>query len=173
MKSTSVSSRLFPILLFILVCCNFILAQTKKEKILEGRVDSLALVVKNLNNRIIILEARTSDLEKGKYGISAERLYLESIIANKDMVISEIINLSANAYQYRIRPKTMGGGDGSFEGYKIPSKLDTTENAFYEAEVYSEKIIFTGTSKLNYGRIKYNLGEKGKTEELECTGEFK
>lgn len=140
---------------------------------LEKRVDSLTNIVKNLNNRIVLLEARMVDLEKGKYIMSAERLYQESIIANKDMIISEIMNLSAMAYQYRIRPKTMGGGGGSFEGFQISSNMKTTENAYYESEVFPEKIIFTGTSKLKYGTIKFKLDEKGKTEQLECTGEFK
>ncbi|MDI6803558.1 MAG: hypothetical protein QME58_06895 [Bacteroidota bacterium] len=173
MKTTGIFLRLLLILLFILISSNLILAQTKKEKILERRVDSLANVIKNLNNRIIILEGRTADIEKGRYVISAERLYQESIIASKNMIISEIMHLSASAYQFRIRPKSMGGGGGSFEGFQISSNMNTTENAFYTSEVFSEKIIFTGTSKLNYGTIKFKLDEKGKTEQLECTGEFK
>lgn len=173
MKTIIILSKLLFIFLFFLICSNLIFAQTKKEKILDKRIDSLASVIKNLNNRIIILESRTAGLEKGNSRLSAERLYQESIFANKDVIINEIMNLSANAYQFRIRPKSMGGGGGSFEGYKIPGTMDTTGNAFYESEVYPEKIIFTGTSKLNYGTIKFKLDEKGKTEQLESTGEFK
>lgn len=94
------------------------------------------------------------------------------IVLPKNMIISEIMNLSASAYQFRIRPKSMGGGGGSFEGFQISSNMDTTENAFYKSKVFPDEIIFTGFSKLNYGSIKFKLNDKGKTEELECTGEF-
>ena len=36
----------------------------------------------------------------------------QSIQANKDAIINDLNNLAANAYQYRIRPTTMGGGGG-------------------------------------------------------------
>ncbi|HMD13033.1 MAG TPA: hypothetical protein VKI62_00265, partial [Bacteroidota bacterium] len=37
--------------------------------------------------------------------------------ANKDGVTSGLVNIAANAYQYRIRPNTMGGGNGAYDGY--------------------------------------------------------
>ena len=40
--------------------------------------------------------------------------------ANKDGVTSSLVNLAANAYQYRIRPTTMGGGSNSYSGYTVP-----------------------------------------------------
>ena len=56
-----------------------------------------------------------------------------SIQANKDAQINDLNNLAANAYQYKIRPQTMGGGAGSYVGYTVPSKLSSNSNATYVA----------------------------------------
>ena len=49
----------------------------------------------------------------------------------RDVVINDIYNLSAHAYQYRIRPKEMGGGDGSYFGYTLPPKMVKMEFGTY------------------------------------------
>src|SRR5258707_3965301 len=54
-----------------------------------------------------------------------------SVQANKDAIVNDLNNLAADAYQYRIRPTTMGGGAGSYGGYKVPTKLQTNENGTY------------------------------------------
>ena len=35
-----------------------------------------------------------------------------SVQSNKDAIINDLNNLAANAFQFRIRPITMGGGSG-------------------------------------------------------------
>ncbi len=70
--------------------------------------------------------------------------------ANKDGVTSSLINLSANAYQYRIRPSTMGGGSNSYAGYAVPSKMTNDENGNYAlSTATATQIVFTGTSSVN------------------------
>lgn len=70
--------------------------------------------------------------------------------ANKDGVTSSLINLSANAYQYRIRPSTMGGGSNSYAGYTVPSKMVNDENGVYAlSSATATQIVFTGTSSVN------------------------
>ncbi len=72
--------------------------------------------------------------------------------ANKDGVTTGLVNVSANAYQYKIRPTTMGGGSGSYVGYVIPSKMSTDDNGSYAASGASgTAITITGTSGLNSG----------------------
>ena len=86
-----------------------------------------------------------------------------SIQANKDAVINDLNNLAANAYQYRIRPTTMGGGGGVYTGYNIPVKLASNENASYVRVVNSAtQITFTGTSALGYGTVIAVLDTTGK-----------
>jgi hypothetical protein len=73
-----------------------------------------------------------------------------SIQANKDAIINDVNNLAANAYQYRIRTQSMGGGNNSYFGYKIPTRLVSNSNATYAAGVgTATEITITGTSIAN------------------------
>ena len=65
---------------------------------------------------------------------------------NIDAIISDLNNLGSVAYQYRIRPETMGGGGGTFDGFgvvdeepdvatlywgELPESMRTNQNADY------------------------------------------
>ena len=70
--------------------------------------------------------------------------------ANKDGVTSSLVNVAANAYQYRIRPTTMGGGGGDYTNYVIPSQMATDNNGTYaKSTVDRTHILVTGTSTIN------------------------
>lgn len=70
--------------------------------------------------------------------------------ANKDGVTSSLVNVGANAYQYKIRPTTMGGGGGSYVGYAIPSKMSKDDNGTYAlGTVASNSCQVKGTSTIN------------------------
>ena len=71
--------------------------------------------------------------------------------ANKDGVTSGLVNLAANAYQYRIRPSTMGGGANSYVNYAIPSKMVSDDNGAYSVNgsPSSTQIKFDGKSNLD------------------------
>src|SRR3989304_1625878 len=51
----------------------------------------------------------------------------QSVGANRDAIIADMTNLAANAYQFRIRPTTMGGGGGSYAGNAIAPSLASKE----------------------------------------------
>ncbi len=71
--------------------------------------------------------------------------------ANKDGVTASLINLAANAYQYRIRPSTMGGGGNSYVGFVVPTKMASDDNGTYalSGTPTATEISFTGTSTIN------------------------
>ena len=70
--------------------------------------------------------------------------------ANKDGVTSSVVNIAANAYQFKIRPTTMGGGGGSYSGYAIPSKMKADDNGTYAlSSAGATSAVITGTSKIN------------------------
>jgi flagellar basal body-associated protein FliL len=69
-----------------------------------------------------------------------------SIQANKDAMINDINNIAANAYQYRIRTTSMGGGNNSYVGYAVPLKLSANANATYVAVNTATTCTITGTS---------------------------
>ena len=70
--------------------------------------------------------------------------------ANKDGVTSSLVNLSANAYQFRIRPTTMGGGGNSYAGYVVPSKMASDDNGAYTlTSTSATTCVLKGTSSIN------------------------
>ena len=70
--------------------------------------------------------------------------------ANKDGVTSSLVNVAANAYQFRIRPTTMGGGGGDYTNYAIPSQMASADNGTYtKGAVDRTHIVLTGTSSIN------------------------
>ncbi len=72
--------------------------------------------------------------------------------ANKDGVTSSLVNISANAYQYKIRPTTMGGGGGKYTGYVVPSKMLSDDNGNYTTGTVNDSTAqIIGTSVLNGG----------------------
>jgi hypothetical protein len=89
----------------------------------------------------------------------------QSVGANKDAIIADLTNLSANSYQFRIRPTAMGGGGGStYVGYAIPTALSDNENATYTITAQdASSITFKGTSKQdNANTVEGKYGTDGK-----------
>jgi hypothetical protein len=73
-----------------------------------------------------------------------------STLANKDAVSASLIDLAADAYQYKIRPQTMGGGGGDYTDYAIPSKMSQDENGTYAlGAIDATSVQFIGTSAIN------------------------
>ena len=74
-----------------------------------------------------------------------------SIQSNKDALVNDLNNLAANAYQYKIRPNTLGGGGNSYTGYTVPQKLSSDDNGFSYAvgTVTSSSCQINGTSTMN------------------------
>jgi hypothetical protein len=77
--------------------------------------------------------------------------------ANKDGVTSSLVNIAANAYQFKIRPTTMGGGGGAYDNskggtssYTIPSKMAVDDNGTYAlTSTGATSCVIQGTSSIN------------------------
>ena len=71
--------------------------------------------------------------------------------ANKDGVTTSLVALGADAYQFKIRPGTLGGGGNSFVGYTVPRKLSSDDNGFSYATgtVTASSCEIRGTSVIN------------------------
>lgn len=97
----------------------------------------------------------------------------QNVQANRDAIINDLNNLAANAYQYYIRPSSMGGGSNSYTGWTIPSTLDTTDNATYAATVTATTVTFTAASSQNTSNtVTVTLGSNGKLSGWSYVGEF-
>lgn len=81
-----------------------------------------------------------------------------SVGANQDAMINDIMNIAAHAQQYMIRPGSMGGGGGSFTGYTLPGRLQSTGNGDYAVSAAtSDGVTIAGTSKIHDGTITLNF----------------
>lgn len=54
-----------------------------------------------------------------------------NIQSNKDGITSSLINIGANAYQYKLRPVKLGEESNSYVGYALPSKLISDDYGQY------------------------------------------
>jgi hypothetical protein len=70
--------------------------------------------------------------------------------SNKDAITADLIGIAADAYHYRVRPISMGGGSQSYIGYLIPTKLAQNENGTYTlGTVGSATVQINGSSSIN------------------------
>lgn len=94
----------------------------------------------------------------------------QSVGSNRDALISDLTNLAADAYQYFVRPTTMGGGGGAYDnskgghGYSIPPSLHSNENGSYQlVTVTATQITVTATSAQYTGdSVTGTYGNDGK-----------
>ena len=171
MKAIHPPTILCAIVLVMLLCSEP--AWTQKSFALDRKIVQLQKEVKTLTEKVKVLEARIVGLETLNAFPSSERLRIGMIQANKDAITNDINNLAANAYQYKIRPSTMGGGGGSYLNYKIPKQLARNDNGQYESVVTSDStIVLTGTSNIKLGTVKAVVNKNGRLESFEYTGEF-
>jgi hypothetical protein len=90
----------------------------------------------------------------------------QSIGASKDAMVTDLLNLSANAYQFYVRPVAMGGGGNSFVGYGIPTKLATNENGTYaiSGTPTTSEIAFkaSGLAANSTNTVEFKIGADGR-----------
>jgi hypothetical protein len=97
-----------------------------------------------------------------------------NIQMRRDAIISGVQYVAADAFQYRRRPATMGGGGGTYERYSIPMKLRRSDLATYEVGQASSPdtlyILATGAHQI--GTITAGVDANGAVTILELTGEL-
>lgn len=102
----------------------------------------------------------------------------QSVQSNRDAIINDLNNLSAQAYQYKVRPSSMGGGQGSYGGFTIPSKMLTNENATYNADATpvasgATSFVITATSAQNTtNKITVTVDSEGRLTGWSYEGDF-
>ena len=100
-----------------------------------------------------------------------------SVQSNKDAIVNDLNNLAADAYQYKIRPTTMGGGGGNYGGYKVRTKLAANDNGSYTPTTAvaagSQSFTLTGSSKPYAGStVSAVLDSTGKLTSFTYVGQF-
>ncbi len=84
-------------------------------------------------------------------GVGITQFSANSAGSNKDGVTSSLMSIAANAYQYKVRPRTMGGGSFSYANYAIPARMASDDNGTYSLNgtPSSTQIKFSGVSAMN------------------------
>jgi hypothetical protein len=97
----------------------------------------------------------------------------QSVQSNRDAIINDLNNLAAQAYQFRIRPASMGGGQGDYTTFTLPTKMKTNENGTYTAAPTTNTIVFTAVSSQNASNsIKVTIDSDGKLGSWSYYGDF-
>ncbi len=97
----------------------------------------------------------------------------QSVQSNRDAIINDLNNLAAQAYQFRMRPSTMSGGQGDYTTFVIPTKLQTNENGTYTAATTTNTVVFTAVSAQNASNsIKVTIDSNGKLGNWSYFGDF-
>ncbi len=93
---------------------------------------------------------------------------------NKDAIINDLNNLAAYSYQYMIRPKSMGGGEGAYTGLQFPSGMRSNANATYSVRsATADKATFMAISTFGYGVVTVEIDHEGRLNNWYYTDKFK
>ena len=98
----------------------------------------------------------------------------QSVNSNRDAIIADMVELAADAYQYRIRPRILGGGGGSYLGYSIPTTLQSNDNgSFSVSSSAAAQFAITGVSSQGFGTVTATFGSDGRMATAPTfTGQF-
>jgi hypothetical protein len=97
-----------------------------------------------------------------------------AMMANKEAIVEQLNKLSAQVYLYRVRPKEMGGGEGTYQGFSIPAKMASTEDASFASTVSdSNHIRITASSAKGFGTVAVTVNEFGVLVDWSYEGQFR
>jgi hypothetical protein len=97
----------------------------------------------------------------------------QSVQSNRDALVNDLNNLAAQAFQYRIRPTSMGGGQGDYSSFAIPSKMRTNENGTFTASPSQNSISFTAVSAQNASNtVVVTIDSFGRLSGWSYSGDF-
>ena len=83
-------------------------------------------------------------------GVGISIFGANSVASNKDAVTASLISIAADAYHFKLRPTTMGGGSGVYTNYVIQNKLKKDDNGIYlVASVGTSSVSVQGQSAVN------------------------
>jgi hypothetical protein len=97
----------------------------------------------------------------------------QSIQTDKDQMVKDINDIAYNARQFRILPKRLDGGNGSYLGYSLPQQLAGTERGIYKVSCDVDDIIVKSVSK-KYPEcgIVVHIDRTGHIARWEYSGDF-
>jgi hypothetical protein len=65
---------------------------------------------------------------------------------SRDLIVNEIHLLALDIYQYRLLPRDLAGGGGSYRGYKLLAEQAETQNGSYSVSVEDDEVMIHAQS---------------------------
>jgi len=110
----------------------------------------------------------------GSYWIRQSLERSQTIQENKDALISDLYFLSLNANQYNILPKELGGGNGTYEGFRLSPEQVITRSGVFAITANEKQITVTAQSYMYPSDVIYAvINENGQLRNLRFEGNFK
>jgi len=116
------------------------------------------------------------------------------ISSNKDAIILDMQIITADLEQYALRPESMGGGEGSYDGYEVPRRFASNDNGTYSLTIVNAppkghgyayghdrakgfaknhgNLTLIGTSRNGFGTVTMSINDSTATTTLAFTGAF-
>lgn len=97
----------------------------------------------------------------------------QAIQANKTAIFNDLNQIAAYANHYRVSTTSMGGGQGSYSGFKIPVTMTFTENAAFGATATATTVTITAKSLMDsLNTITVVMDHAGNLGQWTYTGDF-
>ena len=98
----------------------------------------------------------------------------QSVSANRDAMINDIHHLSMLAYQFRISLRSMGGGEGDYSTFSVPTQMRRNNNGQYTvSDAQVTTLTFKATSANNPSNtITVTIDSNGRLGNLTFGGDF-
>ena len=116
------------------------------------------------------------------YRVRVDMREAQAIQTNRDFMINDLGTIAWKLREYRILPKGLGGGQGSFEGYVLPAALAETEDGRYvigpassgtnAASVLAMVRIHATSKKFQGCEVDVVVKEHGELRDWSYTGQF-
>jgi hypothetical protein len=97
-----------------------------------------------------------------------------NVSAHREEILNDLNHIAAHMYQFRLRPTELGGGGGTYFGYKIPDKLASNEVATFSIIEHASPDTMTieARSVHNLGVVTAMINATGQLSGHRFTGEF-
>jgi hypothetical protein len=98
----------------------------------------------------------------------------QSIASNRDAMINDLNHLGSFAYQYRVRLRSMGGGEGDYTSFTIPTKMAQNDDGTYSVnntQVSSLTLVAVSTNNAS-NTIQVTVDSDGKLMNWSYGGDF-
>jgi hypothetical protein len=88
--------------------------------------------------------------------VGLQMLAAGGITVNRDAIVNDMNIIASSAQQHYVRPISLGGGGGTFNGYNLPQRLSQTGNAEYRVDGGANVLEIVGQS-LQYENVVITL----------------